>query len=507
MKKTLLLFSASLYFVTQFANAQAGAFDTSFGINGMAKVLPGNLWNINLQPDGKIVSVGQLAVGTGPDRFIVTRCLADGSPDTDFGTNGQKATLVGAKSGAFGGIVQPDGKIIAVGYTSTTTDNFGDFDIIAARYTTTGDLDTTFGVNGIFSFPREGGDGANAVDLQADGKIVIAGKAGGNVIIIRLMPNGSLDTSFNQTGYVITNTAGYGEMFAVKVLTDGSILAAGRNGNDAIVYKYNSDGSAFQGFGTAGKVTVPNMTGITLIYNFAVISNDDFIVVGGNMGTSKYNSFMAKFTAQGVLVTGFGTSGLLIEDGGAGISSQARDIAVSNNKIIVGHGYGPASNYDFKVSRYDLNGVPDVTFGTNGNVIFNLGSANIHDYLKEVKVQPDGKIVIGGRGFNGGFTLVRLLQEEQELGLGAVALNKNNIKVFPNPITQNSKLEFTLNSDVAVTVDLFDVKGAFVKTLLKDKRVIAGTTATDVQLPELEHGVYFLKITGNGISKTLKVIK
>jgi uncharacterized delta-60 repeat protein len=254
-------------------------------------------------------------------------------------------------------------------------------------------------------------------------------------------------------------------------------------------------------------VTVPGFTGITLIYNFAVLGNGDFVVAGGNRESVKYNGFMSKFNAAGELVTSFGTNGHFIQDGGGNIYNQAKDIVASNDKLIVGYGYGPATNYDYEVSRYDFNGVPDTDFGTNGNVIFNLGNASVHDYLHAVVLQPDGKIIAGGTGYTGGFTLVRLLQEVPELGLGAVILKDNSLTVYPNPVTANSKLQLTLKNDASITLNLYDVSGTLIKTLAQNTPIAAGTTNLDIKLPELSAGVYLLSVSGNGINQTVKIIK
>src|SRR5262249_27817077 len=129
-----------------------------------------------LQADGKIVLFGSITVGTGNTDFAVARLNTNGSLDASFDTDGIVTTPVGVNNtteGAFGGAIQADGKIIAVGVAATSGTN-NDFAVV--RFTSTGALDTTFDGDGkLTTAIGTGADQATSVAVQPNGKIVVVG--------------------------------------------------------------------------------------------------------------------------------------------------------------------------------------------------------------------------------------------------------------------------------------------------------------------------------------------
>jgi uncharacterized delta-60 repeat protein len=171
-----------------------GSLDASFGIGGkltLASQLVGE--GLALQGDGRFVLVGSLAIGSGVTAttdFALMRLNADGSPDTSFGSAGTVTTAVSNERDAAQAVaLQADGKIIVAGHTSNINTNFA-----VARYNIDGTLDTGFG-NGLgvltvdfFGFT----DSAESVLVQPDGKIVVGGVARNNVDggygLVRILP-------------------------------------------------------------------------------------------------------------------------------------------------------------------------------------------------------------------------------------------------------------------------------------------------------------------------------
>jgi uncharacterized delta-60 repeat protein len=155
---------------------------------------------------------------------------------------------MGSSSIAYGLAIQTDGKIVASGRV--------DSGFAIVRYNTDGSLDTSFNGSGIVLTPV--GGGANAVAIQADGKIVAAG---GNqlIAVVRYNKDGKLDTSFNGTGIVLTSG---GRAYSVAIQSDGKIVvAAGNSGNypnsDFVVVRYDPNGSLDASFGGTGKIIIP----------------------------------------------------------------------------------------------------------------------------------------------------------------------------------------------------------------------------------------------------------
>jgi uncharacterized delta-60 repeat protein len=168
-------------------------------------------------------------VGTGHSDFALARYNANGSLDTSFSGDGVQMTDFGDFGDrAIGVELQADGKIVAVGRAGGTAD------FALARYNTNGSLDTSFSGDGkqTTDFGVGAGVGANGVALQVDGKIVVAGLAGGGATgndfaLTRYNPDGSLDPSFSGDGKRRTNLGGSDGANGVALQGDGKIVAVG----------------------------------------------------------------------------------------------------------------------------------------------------------------------------------------------------------------------------------------------------------------------------------------
>lgn len=212
-----------------------GSLDPSFGTGGLVTTdFSGDADAIEallLQPDDKIVALGFATITGGID-FALARYNPDGSLDSSFGMTGTVTTNFGGTSDtAMAGVLQPDGKIIAAGFTNMS----GSFDFALARYNPDGSLDTTFGVGGLV-ITNFGGtlERIDAVVLQTDGKIVAVGRSntsGSNdFALARYTTNGLLDTSFGVNGLVLTSFGGFfDESFGGVMQSDGKIIAVGRS--------------------------------------------------------------------------------------------------------------------------------------------------------------------------------------------------------------------------------------------------------------------------------------
>jgi uncharacterized delta-60 repeat protein len=198
-----------------------GIPDSSFGVNGIAQNIVGNegiYWRIALQPDGRIVAVGQ-TIFTGLDYdFMVQRFNADGAVDSGFATNGTFTMSLGKKAEKIEDVaIQSDGKIVCAGYSANSEANDATGDAVVFRLTAEGDLDESFGSGGVFTQNIVSGfDETKACMLDLEGNIVVAGYAhnqtapGGSIFVFRLLndlcasyeiiPSGSLE--FCQGGSV-----------------------------------------------------------------------------------------------------------------------------------------------------------------------------------------------------------------------------------------------------------------------------------------------------------------
>ena len=289
-----------------------GSLDSTFGMGGTVTtrtITYGDqyLLDLAIQSDGKLVVAGYNQSGAEFSSFAIARYNTDGTLDSRFGSNGVVVTDITSNADqAYGVAIQPDGRIIAVGYADDSATHARDFALV--RYTSSGTLDSTFGSNGIVRTDLFGGyDQANKVTLQSDGKIVAVGltvRTNEDFAVARYNPDGTLDSTFGTGGKFAIDFGVYSDQAqAVAIQTDGKIVMAGaaatrfstktaQNFYDFhfATTRLNSNGTLDTTFGTSGKVITPvGPTGglYTDDYGYAAaIQADGKIVVGGRAKNS-----------------------------------------------------------------------------------------------------------------------------------------------------------------------------------------------------------------------------
>jgi uncharacterized delta-60 repeat protein len=305
-----------------------GTLDASF--SGDGKVLTdfglGNddvAFAVALQPDGKIVVAGTSPTwASGSYDFALARYLPNGTLDASFSSDGRVLTdfVSGSDDVAYAVALQPDGKIVVAGISIFPSS--GNVDFTLARYLPNGTLDASFSGDGKVLTDFEGGsdDVASAVALQPDGKIVMAGDSNGAFALARYLPNGTLDASFSGDGKVLTDFEG-GSVDSAQALTiqpNGKIVVAGVSDssgtNDFALVRYLSNGTLDPSFGSNGMVLTDFGSGSNdVIFALTTQPRDGRLVVAGSSATSGPGAFaLARYHAihcNGVVATRVGTSG------------------------------------------------------------------------------------------------------------------------------------------------------------------------------------------------------
>ncbi len=297
-----------------------GSLDTSFGNGGIVTTTfpeGSYAFDVALQPDGKIIAAGTVFVDFNPGDlsdtdFALARYNSDGSLDTTFGTGGTVATdFFGNEDDAFSVLIQPDGKIVAVGSANNPASYY---DFAAVRYLSNGTIDTTFGVAGKVTtdFGDQNFDRARSAALQPDGRIVAAGFAisqnGGvqNFAVARYTSNGILDTTFSGDGKTQIDFGNCCQS-ATKVLlqSDGKIITVGgSNGesaeDDFLLARLNPRGSLDNTFGVGGQVRT-SFGDLNGGANGAALQSDGKIVAVGFQATfsNQFSNFaLARYLSQ-----------------------------------------------------------------------------------------------------------------------------------------------------------------------------------------------------------------
>jgi len=282
-----------------------GSLDSTFGTGGKV-VTPvlgfggDNASAVAILANGKILLSGMAS----SNNYALVRYNADGSLDTGFGTGGKVITNNGSSGNALGMLVQPDNKIVVAGYLSLSFDNA--FAIV--RYNADGTLDTSFGTNGKVTTQVSASDDIiSDIALQPDGKIVAVGWSGGNKFTAaRYTSSGALDSGFGTNGLAVTpiGLAGNGSYAAeVAIQTNGKIVAVGdargATNTDFAVVRYNADGTLDSGFGTNGAVITPVGTGND-IASAVAIQPDGRILAGGTAATPSSDFGLVRYLGDAV---------------------------------------------------------------------------------------------------------------------------------------------------------------------------------------------------------------
>jgi uncharacterized delta-60 repeat protein len=396
-----------LVMISGFTYAAPGDLDTTFNSpNGVVTYDGGRGRDygsaLAIQPDGKIVVAGGSYTSPRPYDVLVLRYEADGSPDNGFGTKGVVTYDGGSRDWGWGMALQSDGKIVVTGFTDNPVSR-RDFDLLVLRYNADGSLDNSFGTNGIVTY--DGGSGieyGRAVAIQPDGKIVVAGGTGtvyyGDLLVWRYNADGSLDKSFGTNGVATYGETGNDFAWAVAIQPDGKIVVAGESSNgsdqDALVLRYNTDGSLDSSFGTNGISTYDSGSGHDYAESVAIQPDGKIFVAGWGW---RWDLLLFRYNADGSLDNSFGTNGIVAYQGEEG---DCVAVAVqSDGKIVAAGSTYNGTDVDVWVLRFKTDGSPDHSFGTDGVATYDGGDSN--EYAWKVAIQSDGNIVIAGEGNNG----------------------------------------------------------------------------------------------------------
>ena len=415
----VFLFSASM------VSASRGNLDRNFGNNGkVVSYVNGfeKAFDVVVQPDGKIITAGYASPFNGSADFLVCRYNADGSPDAGFGANGRVIVSLGDNGDTARAVVlQSDGKIVVGGYAGN---NIGRSNFAVIRLNANGQLDTSFGSAGKTIFTtNSSGEGIYDLAVQNVGgeeKIVAVGyTSAGNAKLAaaRLNANGQLDTSFGTNGiritpmgtmndflYGVTIQQVDGENKIVAAGVSTSVINGGNTREDFVVIRYNQDGTLDASFNSGGTVRT-SLSDHSRAHSVVIqkINNADKILIGGRtMRGYDYDFALVRYNSDGTLDANFGENGAAYTEFTDADDQIYKILLQSDNKIVgVGitqNGYSN-TNRDFALARYNADGSPDSSFGSCGRITTNLNTPS--DIAWSAAIQADGKIIAAGESQNG----------------------------------------------------------------------------------------------------------
>jgi uncharacterized delta-60 repeat protein len=399
------------------ALANAGDLDTTFGNGGKALLdFGGELASasaVGIGKDGKIYAAGSFKEGFGSTSdFLVVRLTPGGQRDPTWGgtpghpSPGFVTTDFGGDDEAFALAIQKDGKVL-VGGISQALDPPHTPIAALARYMPDGSLDTSFGTGGKLINTDDPVQGAvDALALQKDGKIVVAGEAIGQDVVVRLLPDGKPDDKFGAGGFATVDFRGSAsEFFGLAVQADGKIVAVGYEAPNGVtdhfvVARLLKNGKPDPSFGNGANTTSfvePDFgSGNSSGFGVAVQSDGKIVAAGEAIDAGTDQFALTRLKKNGRPDTFFGTQGIVTTTVGSSLG-HARAVAIDRAGRIVAA--GPAADnpdenpLNIAVARYTKKGFLDTTFGTSGKA---LTATGLEGDVRGLALQKDGKIVVGG---------------------------------------------------------------------------------------------------------------
>ena len=404
---------------TDFAFARynaSGGLDSGFSNNGLQRVdfdygeEKGSLFAIH--EGGRIVMAGS----TNYVNLGIAHLNYDGSADTTFNGNGKLTVPFFSNDQGSTHFtctaVQTDGKIVVGGNTW----NGNNTDFLIVRYNVNGKLDSTFNQKGWLQTDLSVfAEGVSSIAIQSDGKIVAGGhtsdQSGIRFALARYNTNGTLDSTFSGDGIQNTNLNWFGQINSIAMQADGKIVAAGNvwNGsnNDVAVARYNSNGSLDSTFSSDGIQQTDLGNSEDIGKSVAIQSDGKIVIAGSVLNYANTDFVIVRYTADGSLDASFNTNGIVIADLGGNDDCEGAALQADGKIVAAGSTYKFEDydylNTDMAAARFNANGSPDNTFGTNGVVITDLGN---NDKASSVAIETNGKIVLGG-GSDSRFAFVR----------------------------------------------------------------------------------------------------
>ena len=429
--------------VTRSFAQTAGSLDPTFGDGGKTFVksgLVGELLDLALQPDGKIVGGGYVsstATGTiTTEDFAVCRFNANGTLDASFGSAGVATLNFDTFFDAHDNrqydtddritsiAVQSDGKILAAGFRiqrgGTLDTNF----LALARFNADGSLDTSFGTGGKVKVTLNGyrytdqTTSGSSLALLPDGKFVVgctglppgSQDTGNAFVLLGYNADGTPDGSFGSGGSTATRfpvIAGVTRLRRITVQPDGKIIAAGKASvsdpsgpsgsikSGGVLLRYTTAGALDGSFGSGGTLFFPaESTTFSAVTNLsdARIDPDGKIIAVGTGYNDGTKLSMVRVNADGTRDPSFGTSGIALSASVHPISDpmvRRQD----DGKYVVGQ-TDDGQNFDFDTVRLNADGTPDTSYGGGRDNDTDFEGGN--DLAYAMLLLPDGKVVLGG---------------------------------------------------------------------------------------------------------------
>ncbi len=266
--------------------------------------------------------------------------------------------------------------------------------LVVFRFASDGTLDTAFGTNGVFRLSNDGSSWASSVLLEPDGRIVVAGAAYVTVadssetrlIVLRLLGNGNLDPSFGDQGIYFGPVVDFSHELRLARTEAGNYRVSGAGPDSCVIAGVTMEGLQDAAFGNAGIRTVMSGGGLPVSCESLDVGPDGKLLVAGSDGE---RGFAARLLANGAPDPTFTADAVM-----AASMTQATSItAIADGKVLVA-GVGPNGG---SIMRLQASGARDTTFGDDGRTWIDLLSEyGATPLVRDMAIRDDGSVIAAG---------------------------------------------------------------------------------------------------------------
>jgi uncharacterized delta-60 repeat protein len=496
--------------------------DSSFNQTGQKlTTVQGQAVKCLVLPDSSILMGGYGNVN-GKPRFIVLRLNSDGTPYTNWGVGGKVVdSFVQSDQDEIKDMLYlPGGRVLLLGMSDSVTTNppHTYFKYALSKHLMNGDLDSTFGINGMVKLPDQLNVSGLSMATQTYGQIILTGSQAGDIMVCRLKNDGSVDSSFGTDG---VTAVGIGTLpmdvgTSVKVLADDRIVVGGHTYHTAqdwaAVLRFLPNGGVDNSFGTNGHVETNVSSYGDFVNNITIQPNGKILATGYNAHTNgPITILIIRYDSTGVLDGTFGNNGVVVKNINNYDDKSYNAVVQPDGKIVLG-GYNTNAsiNLDFLLCRIDSNGLDDGTFAANGLLRgnFRFNQSNFNDHGQCMCMQPDGKFIVAGYSALSGAGNFAIMRWKPTViipptGINETTNEETTLVVYPNPAieTLTVNIKGTNTQENIVIEDLLGRK-------MMEAKIPANSKELKMNIAGFSSGVYVLKLQNEqGNVRAIKWIK
>ncbi len=507
-------------FINSKSNAQYSHYipDSSFAQNGkLITTIPGQFVRSLVLPDSTMLLGGYGNVN-GKTRFITVRLNGNGSFNSLWGNGGVVVdSFPNTDQNQINDMIYlPTERVLIMG----RADSFSTFNIGLSKHLMNGNLDSSFGVNGMVILPHSNNLSTSSMALQSNGKIVLAGNYAGHIMVCRLHANGKIDSTFGTNGisYVTIGTLPYDGGASIKVLQDDRIVVGGHTYHStqswAAVLRFLPNGSVDSSFGTNGHVE-NNVSGYGDYINNIVIQNDGKILASGYnvQQNSPIKILIIRYDSTGNLDLSFAGNGIKQKNINNYDDKSFNTIIQPDGNIVLG---GYTTNFttntftDFLLYGIDSLGNDDNDFAPGGIISGNyfLNQSNYNDKGQTMCSLTNGKLLVAGNTYlSGSGTMSAMMWKPsvitQPTGIDYEDLESGRFEFYPNPANEILYLRFP-ETKIESTIVVENIIGQ----QMISQTILPHSKNEVLNIAHFNQGVYLIKwIKKNGSADIVKWIK